>query len=1017
MLVPSFLFAGGPLHPARDGTFFQWAPGVPVNYTIDPGGLSDAVSAFDAQQLIHEATREWTSIESSNFTFQDNGLFAVDINVFNFTSIFGLDLPFNQRPLLPENPVVFDRGGAIIDQYLGLGAGNSVIGFAGARAFDEDARRYLSGWIVLNGNFASDSGFKAAVVHELGHLLGLDHSQGIRELATPFPSPVNRNVPLMYPFQFSPLQPKEPIRDDITWISWIYPSAEFAGTTGTISGAVLRRSGAPLLGANVVAVQVDQEGEEVNSEIVAVVSDFLDVGNGEFLLPGLQPGDYHVFIEPLDPSFTEGNGVGPHELRPTNFPKDYYDADESATEDPTEKLVLSVAAGETISGVTLVANEVVNRLDLLEDDDEMLYEFPDGFTFPFFGEVYSQVVVNSDGNLTFEEGDGKVGAARTELRFLSGPPRIAPAFGDMDPSVGGQIRAVEGEDSLQFIWDEVPEFDADVVRPPNTFSVTLLSNGDIFFDYGETALTPDFSETYPQGLQAIVGISPGGVQSGTPEDLSAGPRTFEMNGAPVYQVFPGETFNLDGLRLYFQSSAEAFYIPFYSGGNLSGNLGDLQQFTGFAVTNYGDRETDLSLEARGNDGMLLFFPSNPGAQGVEAETQIAKLGSQVFGIDFAQRQEGWIRLRSTQSEVASFFMIGNGLKGPQNRLDGSIAVNRQAQRLYFTRAYEGNAVFPSSSGNQDAKTFIGLANPNNESISVTLKHYPPNAPSQGRQVVRSIPGLGVITESLAELFGTSSPFQDGFIEATVDGPGAVGFELIEVGDTLMGLNAVSEVDATESFSAQLAHGEGVIFTSLKLVNTTGFTKTVTLTAYILQPDGAVTTLTEEEELGAWESIQKPVQEVFSLDGSSSLVEGSLRVQCPGGGVIGDVIFGDPNSVKYAAALALQSKPFRKAVFSQISNAGDAFTGLAFLNPNASEVQIDVAVYDRDGELKGEARLVLGALQRISRLLADAEVMVGESAGLIGGYVMVTASQAIVAQELFGNATLDYLAAVPPEVIE
>lgn len=1013
------IYAGGPLYPGfGEGRYFQWEPEVPVRYTLDPGPLSDLVSPSASQQLMHSATQAWNEIETSTFLFQDNGLLPEDITVNNFVSFFGLNWPMEQQPVRPENPVVFDEGGAIIDDYLGFNASQSVIGFAGARFVDNDSRRFISGWVVLNGRFASASSFSAAVVHELGHLLGLDHSQGMQENAELGSSYLDdRYVPLMYPFSFSPLQPKKPIRDEIAWISWMYPDDDFSASTGTISGKVFRRSGAPFLGANVVAVKVDEEGTLLLDEIVSVVSDFLDLGTGEFIIPGLVPGDYHVFIEPLESDFirTEGHGVGPHDYRPTNFPKDYYDGNESADEDPTQKLVMTVGAGEELSGVNLIANEMVNRLDLLEDDDEMLFVFPEGFSFPFFGEVYSQVVVNSDGNLTFREGDGKVGDARTELRFLSGPPRIAPMFADMDPSAGGEIRAVEGEGAIQFIWDRVPEFDDVSVRPPNTFSVTLFSNGDVLFDYQETSLTPDFSEIYLQGLQAIVGVSPGSLQSGNGQDLSAGSRTFEFDGVPIYQVFPGETLDLDGVKLLFQSDSTAFYIPFYSGGNLSGQLGDLQQFTGFAVTNFGDQETDLLLEARDSAGTLLGFTSNPGSESIQAEGQIAKLGNEVFDIGFSEAQAGWIRLKSTQPEVASFFMIGNGLSGPQNRLDGSIAVRQQSQKIYFTRLYEGSAVFPSNTGNRAAKTFVSLANPNGEEISVTLRQVGPDG-TLVRQVVRSVEALGVLTESLSALFNSQTSFANGFIEAEVDGPGAVGFELIEVGDTLMGLNAVSDTSSTDSYSAQLAHGDGSIFTSLKLVNTTGMERAVTLTAFILKPEETV--VTREIALGAWKSLQQTAGEVFDLDGSTSLVEGSLRVECPGGGVIGDVIFGDPNTVKYAAALALQSTPFKRAVFSQISNAGDAFTGLAFLNPNASEVQIDVEVYDRNGQLVGDAaQVVLGPWERISRLLEDEETLVPESANLIGGYIIVSASKPIVGQELFGNATLDYLAAVPPEVIE
>ncbi len=129
----------------------------------------------------------------------------------------------------------------------------------------------------------------------------------------------------------------------------------------------------------------------------------------------------------------------------------------------------------------------------LGDDDTT--EIAIGFGFSFLGVTYTSVFVNSDGNLTFGEGDS-ASTARDAARLVGGPPRIAPFFQDLDVTAGGSIRADSQSGQLVVTWTNVPEFGTTTT---NTFQVTLRSSDDsIEFAYG--AIGSDF---------AVVGVAEG----------------------------------------------------------------------------------------------------------------------------------------------------------------------------------------------------------------------------------------------------------------------------------------------------------------------------------------------------------------------------------------------------------------------------------------------------------------------------------------------------------------------------
>jgi hypothetical protein len=67
------------------------------------------------------------------------------------------------------------------------------------------------------------------------------------------------------------------------------------------------------------------------------------------------------------------------------------------------------------------------------DDDSANVNIP--FSFPFYGVGQTAAFVNSDGNITFGEED-KSSTERNIARLLTGPPRVAPFFADLDPTQG-----------------------------------------------------------------------------------------------------------------------------------------------------------------------------------------------------------------------------------------------------------------------------------------------------------------------------------------------------------------------------------------------------------------------------------------------------------------------------------------------------------------------------------------------------------------------------------------------------
>ena len=179
----------------------------------------------------------------------------------------------------------------------------------------------------------------------------------------------------------------------------------------------------------------------------------------------------------------------------------------------------------------------------IETIDGTLVNLPDdgseevalGFSFPFQGQNYSSVFINSNGNLTFGGGDGNFLENVSDL--LNGLPRIAPLWDDLSPNNGGLVITQQGSGTFSVTFSDVPEFFA---TGANNFTVTLSSSGSVVIQYGSVT-----------ALDGIVAVSPGGGAADPGEtDLSAG-GSLSASGVTYEQFGSGDAFDLSGTTLTF----------------------------------------------------------------------------------------------------------------------------------------------------------------------------------------------------------------------------------------------------------------------------------------------------------------------------------------------------------------------------------------------------------------------------------------------------------------------------------
>ena len=173
---------------------------------------------------------------------------------------------------------------------------------------------------------------------------------------------------------------------------------------------------------------------------------------------------------------------------------------------------------------------------LLTLGDDATVEVALDFDFPYQGNTYGSVFVNSNGSVTFGEGDTDFSESVGE--FLDGPARIAPLWDDLSPNQGGFVTADGAASSMTVFFQDVPQF---LGGDANSFSVTLNADGSVLVVYGAVDAT-----------DGITGVTEGGGAADPGSSDLSGAGTFGVSGT-TYELFDtANPFDLEVTTLSFE---------------------------------------------------------------------------------------------------------------------------------------------------------------------------------------------------------------------------------------------------------------------------------------------------------------------------------------------------------------------------------------------------------------------------------------------------------------------------------
>lgn len=334
-------FAGGPFvvdEVNQTGIAGRWLNDT-LEWWADKGRLSGAIDNATGIKWVQDELDKWMSVTLENAdkkfvsasTIKESfkGKVEEDITLSNFNKYY------NNDP--GPTAVIFDEDGSITAALTGAGNENRVVGLTMPILSDDSGLYITKGILILNGMMQANgrlspnqeianSLFQAAILHELGHILNLDHGQvnynDASKCVLGAACASANQIATMYPKLLAATQ-KELSRDDKVTLSWIYPSDDFQKDFCTITGEVFDAKGQPLKGVNVFAYRADGGEASAKVDVRAFVSGVLKpecYGDGRYYLYGIVPGQkYQVGYEPIGAEFVGFSGFEPLSNPPQGF--------------------------------------------------------------------------------------------------------------------------------------------------------------------------------------------------------------------------------------------------------------------------------------------------------------------------------------------------------------------------------------------------------------------------------------------------------------------------------------------------------------------------------------------------------------------------------------------------------------------------------------------------------------------------------------------------------------------------
>lgn len=254
------------------GSFLKWNDPTDVSIVISSAG-SDNILDGSHTPALQNAISAWNEVEGTTAHLRE----IVSSSQRARTDWESNDL---HMILFDENNSsgFFPEGSATV-------AVTPIWFYSSGRISDADVLFNGSGFAFTTSGAPGRFDIQDVATHELGHLLGLDHSGWAGASMYPYVDPtviLHRSLS----------------EDEVGGMRHAYPSGSFARITGSV---VRSLGGTTVAGAHVVVR--DANGRPLRS--------ILSESDGDFTIHGLDPGEYTLYVDPLDQPVGPGNlGAG-----------------------------------------------------------------------------------------------------------------------------------------------------------------------------------------------------------------------------------------------------------------------------------------------------------------------------------------------------------------------------------------------------------------------------------------------------------------------------------------------------------------------------------------------------------------------------------------------------------------------------------------------------------------------------------------------------------------------------------